>query len=170
MKFFNTAGPVNPEKHYCVPLSMRLDEQELYQLIDQEKYFILHAPRQTGKTSTMLNFAQQLNREGKHNVLYVNVEAAQASRGDYIQGAYTILEELLSCIEEQLPEEKKIIIYLSRYIDAQKFSGASFGHVLRYWAKNSAKPVIFFIDEIDSLVGDTLISVLRQLAQELSQG
>jgi hypothetical protein len=34
---------------------------------------------------------------------------------------------------------------------------------LEFWAEHSNKPTILFIDEIDSLVGDTLISVLRQL-------
>ena len=106
MKFFTTSGPVNPKKHYCLPLSMRLDEQELRLLIQQEKYFILHAPRQTGKTSTMLNFAKTLNEEGLYTVLYVNVEGAQAARSDYIKGMYTILEEFLNHIEDQLPAEK----------------------------------------------------------------
>lgn len=64
-KFFNTAGPVNPDKHYCLPLSKRLDESELFSLIQQEKYFILHAPRQTGKTSAMINLAKTINREGR---------------------------------------------------------------------------------------------------------
>ena len=68
IKFFNTAGPVNPEKHYSLPLSTRLDGQELRSLIEQEKYFVLHAPRQTGKTSTMLNFAKTLNAEGEYRV------------------------------------------------------------------------------------------------------
>jgi len=50
MKFFNTAGPVNLKKHYVLSPMKRLDFQEILSLIDQEKYFILHAPRQTGKT------------------------------------------------------------------------------------------------------------------------
>ena len=50
MRFFNTAGPVIPEKHYHVPPLDRLDRGELRSLIDQWKYFVLHAPRQTGKT------------------------------------------------------------------------------------------------------------------------
>jgi hypothetical protein len=46
-KFFNTAGPVNPADHYCLPPLARIRREEILSLIDQKKYFVLHAPRQT---------------------------------------------------------------------------------------------------------------------------
>ncbi|MDR3203530.1 MAG: hypothetical protein LBV23_02125 [Deltaproteobacteria bacterium] len=52
-KQFNTAGPCVPEKHYLLPVLPRLPEVD--DLIEDEYYFILHAPRQSGKT-TFLNF------------------------------------------------------------------------------------------------------------------
>ena len=54
MRFFNTAGPVNPQDHYCLPPLTRLNLDEVLSLIAQKKYFLLHAPRQTGKTSCLL--------------------------------------------------------------------------------------------------------------------
>ncbi len=51
MRFFNTAGPVDPADHYTIPPLARLADEDLLSLIGQKKYFILHAPRQTGKTS-----------------------------------------------------------------------------------------------------------------------
>ncbi|QTA82034.1 Uncharacterized protein dnl_43970 [Desulfonema limicola] len=54
MKFFNTAGPVNCKDHYCLPPLKRFKLEELLNLIDEKKYFVLHAPRQTGKTSCLL--------------------------------------------------------------------------------------------------------------------
>jgi len=42
-------------------------------------------------------------------------------------------------------------------------SGGLLEDFLTLWVKLSAKPTVLFVDEIDSLVGDTLISVLRQL-------
>ncbi|MEM7128270.1 MAG: hypothetical protein AAF702_18205 [Chloroflexota bacterium] len=35
--------------------------------------------------------------------------------------------------------------------------------MLTRWTERSEKPLVLFIDEIDTLIGDTLISVLRQL-------
>ena len=40
---------------------------------------------------------------------------------------------------------------------------AAFGAVLSRWAELNPRPVVLLIDEIDALIGDTLISVLRQL-------
>ena len=161
MKFFNTSGPIKPEKHYFVPLSTRLNEQELRELIEQEKYFILHAPRQTGKTSTMINFAKQLNEEGKFTALYINIEGAQAARGDFLKGMSIILEELYSWSTILLNPSNHIFACVDH--ERKNISGSSLKNVLQAWSLASSKPIILFIDEIDSLVGDTLISVLRQL-------
>jgi len=54
MRFFNTAGPVDCQRHYCLPPLTRFDLDEVLLLIQQMKYFVLHAPRQTGKTSCLL--------------------------------------------------------------------------------------------------------------------
>jgi hypothetical protein len=47
-------GPVSCLKHYCLPPLERFDLDEILNLIASEKYFLLHAPRQTGKTSSLL--------------------------------------------------------------------------------------------------------------------
>ncbi len=79
-KFFNIAGPVNPNNHYLIEPLHRIDLEEIQLLIDRQMYFILHAPRQTGKTSYMLALMEYLNQQGKYKCLYVNVEAAQAAK------------------------------------------------------------------------------------------
>jgi hypothetical protein len=60
MRFFNTAGPVRREDHYCLDPLSRLDLEEILLFIGQKKYFVLHAPRQSGKTSCMLALADYL--------------------------------------------------------------------------------------------------------------
>ena len=49
MRFFNTAGPVRAEDHYAIPPLKRGNVAEILQLIRDKQYFVLHAPRQTGK-------------------------------------------------------------------------------------------------------------------------
>ena len=93
-RFFNTAGPVNPKDHYCLPPLERLDLPTVLSLIVQKKYFVLHAPRQTGKTTCLLALADYLNREGKYRCLYCNVEVAQAAREDVEAGIKAICVEL----------------------------------------------------------------------------
>ena len=51
MRFFNTEGPIDPEDHYFI--AKRLDWGEILELIERKKYFVLHAPRQSGKTSAI---------------------------------------------------------------------------------------------------------------------
>lgn len=89
-KFFNVAGPVIPGEHYMLPL--RLDYKKVHELIVRKYFFILHAPRQTGKTSAIFQFIERLLQENEYLPLYVNVEPAQASRSNVKAGIDTILD------------------------------------------------------------------------------
>ena len=82
MRFFNTEGPVVADDHYCIPPLERVDLDGILQLIDWRKYFVLHAPRQTGKTSILKALAERLNADGRYRCVYVNVECGQAARED----------------------------------------------------------------------------------------
>lgn len=84
-KFFNTAGPIKQDIHYNVNPLYRFDLEEIEQLLIQQKYFILHAPRQTGKTSCLLALRDYLNEQGYYVAVYVNVEAGQAARNDVLR-------------------------------------------------------------------------------------
>ncbi len=44
MRSFSTAGPVIPEDHYHVPPLQRLNRDEVLELIQLKRYFVLHAP------------------------------------------------------------------------------------------------------------------------------
>jgi len=46
-RWFNIAGPCKDDIHYILSPTVRLPDLE--ELIEQESYFVLHAPRQTGK-------------------------------------------------------------------------------------------------------------------------
>ena len=78
MRFFNTSGPVVTADHYCIPPLERINFAEIRRLIRDKRYFVLHAPRQTGKTSSLLALRDLLNDEGLYRCVYVNVEGGQA--------------------------------------------------------------------------------------------
>jgi len=65
-------------------------------LIEQQKYFVLHAPRQTNKTSCLLALREHLNSQGICCCVYFNVEIAQAARENIFQGIQAILSEMAS--------------------------------------------------------------------------
>ena len=64
MRSFSIAGPVKPDKHYCIPPLERIDLDVVLRLVRDEQYFVLHAPRQTGKTSALLALSEVLNGLG----------------------------------------------------------------------------------------------------------
>jgi hypothetical protein len=160
-RYFNTAGPIIKEDHYYISPLDRLDLDDVLSLIGQKKYFVLHAPRQTGKTSFLYSLMTYLNKEGKFTCLHINVESAQSARENVKEGIRSILdtmaERALDILDDSyLKKNWRTILEESGEHNALK-------NVLKYWSKNNKLPIVLLMDEIDSLVGDTLISVLRQL-------
>ena len=161
MRYFNTAGPVEAEIHYHVPPLSRVDVDELLLLIRQWKYFVLHAPRQTGKTSALLALRDRLNAGGEFRCVYVDVEVGQAAREHVHEGMRAILSALARAARHALGD--RFVAEAWPGILGEVGPNDALGEVLSRWAEADAKPLVLMIDEIDSLVGDTLISVLRQL-------
>ena len=163
MRSFNTAGPVRPARHYAIPPLERLDLGLVLELVREEKYFVLHAPRQTGKTSVLLALRDLLNRgaTGAYRCVYVNVEAGQALREDLSQAMPALLDKLAGQARTTLGDES-LEALVPRALD-RAGPGGALGHVLTRWSEADPKPLVLLIDEIDALIGDTLISVLRQL-------
>ena len=163
MRSFNTAGPVVPADHYCIPPLQRLDLDDVLGLIRGKRYFVLHAPRQTGKTSALLALRDLLNSgaEGDYRCVYANVEAGQAGREDTRRSMQAILDELATRARLSLRDEFVDSVWSD--LLARSGPDAALRQVLIRWAQTDPRPLVLLLDEIDALVGDTLLSVLRQL-------
>ncbi len=153
--------------HYCLPLLHRFDLDEVMRLIAQHRYFVLHAPRQTGKTSSLLALQDYLNETEEYRALYVNVEGAQAAREDVELGITSVVQTIARQAYYTLQDDAARS--LAEKILARHFATAALESFLAAWCESQAKPTILLIDEIDSLVGDTLIAVLRQLRSGYAQ-
>ena len=162
MRFFNTEGPVRPDDHYAIPPLDRMDVDELLALIRTKRYFVLHAPRQTGKTSALIALRDLLNsgEVGPFRCVNVNVEVGQVARDDTARGMRSILSSLAASarlLGDDHPDGVwPGILEKSGPDDALK-------DLLLGWSVANPVPLVLLVDEIDSLVGDTLLSVLRQL-------
>ncbi|MCF8167116.1 MAG: AAA-like domain-containing protein [Rhodoferax sp.] len=166
-KQFNTAGPNQPDIHYTLTPSDRINWPELSSLIDARKFFILHAPRQTGKTSLLLHLMHTLNAEGKYRALYVNIEAAQAARNDVAEAMRCIVQMMASCAGLYWRDEAARKV--AQDMLSQPGHGDWVRRILQVWSETSPRPLIIFLDEVDSLVGDSLISLLRQIRAGYAQ-
>ncbi|MEG4912789.1 MULTISPECIES: hypothetical protein [unclassified Microcoleus] len=79
-RWFNTAGPCQADIHYVLPPTLRLPGLE--RLIAQRNYFVIHAPRQVGKTTAMLALAKQLTDSGQYTAVIVSVEVGTPLSSD----------------------------------------------------------------------------------------
>ncbi len=154
-KWFNTAGPCKADIHYMLPASDRLPELE--QLIAQENYFVIHAPRQTGKTTAMMSLAQELTASGRYTSVMLSLEVGAVFSDDVGAAELAILDEWKQSIRFRLPRE----LQPQQWLEAD--AGARIGTNLSNWAEQSSRPLVVFLDEIDALSNETLVSVLRQL-------
>jgi type II secretory pathway predicted ATPase ExeA len=156
-RFFNTAGPCRPEDHYMLPPERRLPG--VRELMERKQYFVVHAPRQSGKTTIVQDLARKLNEEGRYAAVCATCERGQTARDDVDRGVRAVLRAIegqaARLPEELRPEpleqvetieaESRLAVYLER------------------WSRRCALPVVLFLDEIDALMDDALLSVLRQL-------
>ena len=160
MRSFNTAGPVNAADHYLIAPLSRIDLDEALGMVRDKKYFVLHAPRQTGKTSALLALAELLNGRG-YRCVYVTFETARTARDDVQRAMRTVLVRLASQARATLDDGFLDDIWPD--VLARVGADEALGEVLSRWAQASPGPLVLLIDEIDTLTGDSLLSVLQQI-------
>ena len=159
-RFFNTAGPNRPKEQYTIDPLSRFDLDDVLMLIRQKKYFVLHAPRQTGKTSCLLALRDYLNSNGDYIAVYANVEGGQASRNNVKSVVKSTVDTLAERCRLILKNDVARNVRNSVQDEGEDSMLSTF---LRRLCEEIEKPMVLFIDEIDALVGDSLVSVLRQL-------
>ncbi|MDR1925469.1 MAG: hypothetical protein LBQ66_13945, partial [Planctomycetaceae bacterium] len=154
IRFFNTTGPCNPDDHYMLPPAERLQGAQLHRYIKDNLYWMLHAPRQTGKTTFLQSWMREINAGDDAIACYVSVERCQG----------------MTEIDKSMPNICKSIISYAKVTQLpvpdmpEREGGSMLSDILANWAVIVApKPLIVLFDEVDVLEGETMISFLRQL-------
>ncbi len=130
---------------------------EVHRFIDQESYFVLHAPRQVGKTTTLRALAEELTASGRYAALLFSCEEGEAAGDDLAEAQRALLARIRRSAELYLPTE------LHPPAFPQAPDSSLLGTALSVWARACSRPLVLFFDEIDALRGQSLLSVLRQL-------
>ena len=152
--YFNTTGPCRPEMHFMLPPKERLVGAQLDRYIDDQLYWILHAPRQTGKTTFLQSWMREINSGDEAVSCYVSVETCQG-----ITQPERAMPSICNSIENAA-DNAGLPVPSPGKADANSM----LNNILKDWAKLvSPKPLIVLFDEVDVLEGETLISFLRQL-------
>ncbi|MDR2556820.1 MAG: ATP-binding protein, partial [Bacteroidales bacterium] len=156
MKYFNIAGPCNKTDHYMIDASERIHGVE--ELIGYKQYFVIHAARQSGKTTYLKDLSNRLNADGKYYCLYCSLESLQ----DVID-PQTGIPEIVRQIQSKLartdfPHKEEFAINANY----QSFTTVLFDELSKY-VKILDKPLVILFDEADCLSEGTMIAFLRQL-------
>jgi len=142
--------------HYMLPPEARLGSSDLQRLIDEELYWVLHAPRQTGKTSFLMSWMRTLNASGQVVACYVSVERCQGMEdvGLSMPAICTAIRQYAGDFGVPVPPPPQ----------TAEDPGSVLTSVVKHWSELCApKPLVVLFDEVDTLSGATLISFLRQL-------
>ncbi|MEU7744254.1 ATP-binding protein [Nonomuraea sp. NPDC049158] len=124
-----------------------------------DRYFVLHAPRQTGKTTALRTLASELTAEGDIAALMLSCERAKSAGDDYAAAESLLLDALREAAEwsgwpdELLPPDPW----------PQVTPGSRFGSALTEWCHRCPRRVVLLLDEIDAVQGNSLVSILSQL-------
>lgn len=141
-----------------LPATQRLEAFDVDRLIRQKQYFVVHAPRQVGKTTAMHELAKELTASGDYISIVLSMETGAAFRDNPLEAEQAIMGNWRISIETQLaPEFHPPNWY------AEGSGGTLIGRYLSQWSLAAVRPLVIFLDEIDALENDVLISVLRQL-------
>ena len=153
-RFFNTTGPCNPDKHFMLPPENRLVSAQLNRYIRDELYWVLHAPRQTGKTTFLQSWMREINSGNDAIACYVSVETCQG-----ISDTQRSMPAICFAITKYA---KFFGVPIPQTNDVEPISMLS--DILINWSELVApKPLIVLFDEVDVLQDETMISFLRQL-------
>jgi hypothetical protein len=156
MRRFNTAGPCEPTRHYMVPPLERLPEA--WGIVERGDYFVLHAPRQSGKTTTLRALARALTSEGLYAALHFSCETGEPAGDDFKTAQEAILFEIRERARIELPAELRPPASWPSTEPSNLLRSA-----LAEWARCCPRKLVLFFDEIDALRGESLRLVLRQL-------
>ena len=155
-RYFNVAGPCVPGKHYMLPAQERC--RGILELVDQEQYFVIHAARQSGKTTLLQELTEQINAEGEYSALYCSLESVETIPEP---------ERGIPAIMRTLATQIRFSPQLSAISFAAQLDYADFNTVVReslsLVCRDLEKPLVLFFDEVDCLSNGTLIAFLRQL-------
>ena len=155
---FNTAGPCFPNEHYMLPPERRLGR--VMELIDDGRYFTLHAGRQTGKTTSVQWLAHHYNAGERFCAIWIDLQGAR-EQPDPNRAFITMLNACDRAVKRTFPD-------LGVPAAQARLQGDPASAMLDYLqdlARRTPRPLVVLFDEADCLVGATMVSFLTQIRE-----
>lgn len=131
-------------------------------LIEDRKYFTLHAGRQTGKTTSLMWLERHFNATGRWRALWVDVETAR-EQPDPALAFRSVLTNFDLALSRRHPTLKRPDASLFAELLADPATA-----LLQYLSRLAdldPRPLLLLVDEADGLVGASMVSFLTQMRQ-----
>lgn len=161
-KIFNTSGDCRPTLHYMVNIENRL--AEIKEMVDRGDYFTINRARQYGKTTTLKALKYYLREE----YVVVSLDFQGLSHQDFeTENCFVkaLAREIKRkpLLQNELPHET--VDVLGRFACGMQGMGlAELFECFNGWCQESAKPIVFMIDEADSATNNQVfLDFLAQL-------
>jgi len=139
-----------------LPARDRLIGAQLDRYIGNKLFWVLHAPRQTGKTTFLQSWMREINISGAAIACYVSVERCQGLT-DIERAIPAIGRAMIEFAGDFLPPKAVPV-----FSDVEP--GSLLSDILKRWAAQVAPlPLVVLFDEVDVLQDQALVSFLRQL-------
>ena len=159
-KTFNTDGYCDPELHYMVNLSGRLEQ--IKEMVDAGKYFTINRARQYGKTTTLTALADYLKKDYEvisldfQTLSSLSFESEQEFTAAFAAELLDVISEFPDGISQKLEEfaEK----------NTRTSSLQALFKVLKAWCMGSKRKLVLMIDEADTAANNQVfLDFLAQL-------
>jgi hypothetical protein len=154
-KTFNTAGACVPSKHYMLPVLSRIDVSEM---LAGNYYFIIQAPRQSGKTTFLEALAGKINEEGSYYALNCSLAALRG-----VDERLKALNAIACSINESLNSSSVPALKALAGLDEpilKSDPSVIIDNILNYLCINLDKKLAVFFDDADCLAGSGLVTFL----------
>ncbi|MDR0549294.1 MAG: AAA-like domain-containing protein [Deltaproteobacteria bacterium] len=160
-KTFNTTGPCVPCEHYMLPVLPRLPLVD--DMIAGKFYFVIHAPRQSGKTTFLHELVNNINSKGLYYSFCCSLEI-----NDRIKDINSAIDNIITSINLALAESPVSALNQKAFLydNLPGMDNPSFKIrlILNRLSVDLDKELIVFFDEADCLSAeDQLIVFLRQI-------
>ncbi len=167
MREFNTTGLCVPEMHYMVDVSSRVAQTRA--MVERGDYFCVNRARQYGKTTLLAALERAL--AGSYEVAGLSFQklgsADFSTEGMFVRGFSGILLEEVVNGRLSMPPAIEVRLEAFTEADPRLLTLSTLFRVISRWLRESERPVVLVIDEVDSATNNQVfLDLLAQLRQQ----
>ncbi|MDR1164839.1 MAG: AAA-like domain-containing protein [Deltaproteobacteria bacterium] len=160
IKFFNTTGPCDKRLHYTLPALPRL--VGVNELIEKKLYFVIHAPRQSGKTTYLKALTDEINLGNKYYALNCSL-ASLWKTSDTREAMDDVVAQINSSLDDSSVVALRKLAYAFNSKPYMADKSAKVRKTLKDMCLALDRELVVFFDEADCLEEFPLIKFLTQI-------